>query len=119
MSNLNLKLAKINKWLLYLIPILPLLFIDGFFYPFVLGRTIFFRFIILLVGAVQTYLFLGKPNFSLKKNWPFIFLGLLVAWYLFSAALGLDFYKSFFSTFERFEGLLLWVLLLLYLLLLK
>lgn len=119
MSNLDLKLAKINKWLLFSLPILPLLFIDGFFYPFVLGRTIFFRTVILVVATIQAYLFFKKPNFKFTKNWSLISFGVLILWYIISAILGLDFYKSFFSTFERFEGIILWVFLWVYLWLLQ
>lgn len=115
MNNFDLKLSKLSKFLLFSIPILPLLFIDGFFYPFVLGRTIFFRAIILLALAIQAYLFFKKSNFQFIRNKSLIIFGILVTWYLVSAIFGLDFFKSFFSTFERFEGVVLWIFLWVYL----
>ena len=115
MYNFESKLSRINKWLLFSIPILPLLFIDGFFYPFVLGRTIFFRGVILIVATIQLYLFFKKSVFKWYKNWSLILFGGLVGWFFVSSLFGLDFYKSFFSTFERFEGVVLWIFLWVYL----
>ena len=110
---------NIAKYALYLIPLLPLIFIEGFFYPFIITKTIFFRLLIevsfsgylwLLIFDYQKY----KPKINTILKLALIFLMINVV----AAIFGLDFYRSFFSDFERMEGVLLIIYLIVYLFLL-
>ncbi|HNV97045.1 MAG TPA: O-antigen ligase family protein [bacterium] len=112
------KLLKINKYLLCIVPFLPLFYIDGFFFPFVFIRTILFRIIILLCLSIWVYILLNykfKIKLSVLSKLLLIFLGILFI----TSFLGLDFYKSFFSTFERMEGLIYWIFLVIYFFIIK
>lgn len=115
----EIKIEKVIKTLLYLVPSLTLLFISGFFYPFILTRTLYF--ILLIQLALSLYIFLlalnfkkYKPHFNLAT---LLFLSFLAINFL-AAIFGLDFYNSFWSSFERMEGVISLIYLSFYLFLL-
>lgn len=96
------------RWLLLLVAVTPLLYIGGVYYPFVVPKVIYFRTLIevavvlLVCYAVYTREGLNLTVFKSKITWvPLVFLGFS---YL-SALFGLDFYHSFWSIFERMDGL--------------
>jgi O-antigen ligase len=116
----ELKLEKITKILLYAAPFLPLIFISGFYYPFVITKTIYFRLVIEL--ALSFYFLLLALNF--KKYRPrfepiFLLTAIFFLTQLLAAIFGYDFYKSFWSDFERMEGVISLIYFLAYLYLLK
>ncbi len=117
---LELKLEKYTRILLYAVPFLALVFIEGLYFPFVITRTVFFRLLIQL--GLSVYLLLLALNFNKYRprfNWA---LGLVLAYALLeltAAIFGLDFYKSFWSDFERMEGVVSLIYLSLYLFLLQ
>ena len=69
------KIEKIIRIILYLVPFIPLIFIEGFFYPFVITKTIYFRFLIQI--AFSLYLILLA--FDFRKYKPKFNLGLVLA----------------------------------------
>ncbi len=94
---------------LLLVPaLLPLIYADGLLYPYLMLKTVLFRAAGVLVLASLAYLILsGSPLYYArlrnKLTWaPLLFLAVA---YL-SSAFGTDFYRSFWSTFERGDGLL-------------
>ena len=113
------KLEKIAKIFLWLAPLLPLIFIKGFYFPFIITKVVYFRLLIQL--ALTGYLLLLLVNF--KKYRPTLTPALVLA-IIFLAAntlaaiLGLDVYRSFWSNFERLEGVSGLVYLVIYLFLL-
>jgi len=117
---LELKLEKIAKILLYAVPFLALIFIEGFYFPFVITKTVFFRLIIQF--GLSLYLLLLALNFKKYKprfNLAFILVGVFFLVELTAAIFGLDFYKSFWSDFERMEGVVSLIFLAGYLFLLQ
>lgn len=114
------KLEKFAKILLYAIPFLTLIFIGGFYFPFIITRTVFFRLLVQL--GLSAYLLLLALNFKKYRpswNWG---LGLVLIFLLIqsvAAIFGLDFYQSFWSTFERMEGVSSLIYLTVYLFLLQ
>ena len=117
---LELKLEKYIKILLYLVPFLALIFIEGFYFPFIITRTVFFRLIIQF--GLSLYLLLLALNFKKYKprfNLAFILVGVFFLVELTAAIFGLDFYKSFWSDFERMEGVISLIYLAVYLFLLQ
>jgi len=102
---LELKLEKYAKIFLYAVPFMVLLFIEGFYFPFVITRTVFFRLLIEL--GLSLYLLLLALNFKKYKprlDWGFKLVIIFLLIQLLAAIFGYDFYRSFWSDFERMEG---------------
>ncbi len=97
---------SIIEWGTYLILFTPLVFIKSYFFPFVVPKTIFFRiivdilliFYVLLVMSNRKYL----PRFNALTITITIFLGITIL----TSFTGVNFLRSFWSTFERMTGLL-------------
>ena len=93
--------------LLALVAALPLIVIDGLFFPFITGKGIAFR--LLVAGALlaASVVFLTRkpeaPKVSLIGAALSAFLGVT----FFANALGINPERSFFGNFERMEGWLL------------
>ncbi|MDO8592352.1 MAG: O-antigen ligase family protein [bacterium] len=117
---LELKLEKYARILLYAVPFLALIFIEGFYFPFIITRTAFFRLIIQL--ALSVYLLLLALNWERYRprfNWALGLVLLSLVIQLTAAIFGYDFYKSFWSDFERLEGVSSLIYLAVYLFLLQ
>ena len=116
----ELKLEKFTKILLYAVPFLALIFINGFYFPFIITKTVFFR-LLMQLGLSLYFLLLAlnfkkyKPRFNISLILVFIFFLVQLA----AAIFGLDFYKSFWSSFERMEGVVSLIYLAVYLFLLQ
>jgi len=117
---LELKLEKYAKILLYAVPFLALIFVEGFYYPFVITKTVFFRLLIQL--GLSLYLLLLALDYKKYKPRFNFGLALVIIFFLIhlvAAIFGLDFYKSFWSDFERMEGVISLIYLAIYLFLLQ
>ena len=111
MNELQFDVRKLSRALRYvllggifLIPFIPFIVTDFLFFPFITGKSFFFRVlveILLGVWAVAAYL-----NPAYRPRWSLIvaaftaFLGVIG----FADAFGLDPFKSFWSNYERMEG---------------
>lgn len=100
---------NVARWALMLVAITPLLYMGGVYYPFVVPKVIYFRTLVeiaLVLVLACALLSRERLNIGILKRkivWlPIIFLG---ASYL-SALFGVDFYHSFWSSFERMDGLI-------------
>lgn len=116
----ELKLEKYVRILLYAVPFLALIFIEGFYFPFVITRTVFFRLLIQL--GLSVYLLLLALNYKKYRprfNWALKLVVIFFLVQLTAAIFGLDFYKSFWSDFERMEGAVSLIYLAVYLFLLS
>jgi O-antigen ligase len=108
MKNLNDQLAQVFKWLLLLPAFIPLLYIDGMLYPYLAPKTFLFRAVGILAVALFVYLSAsGYPFYfkRLRNKLTWLPAGLLAVAYATSLA-GVNFYHSFWSTFDRGDGLL-------------
>jgi len=115
----ELKLEKIAKIILFAVPFLALIFIEGFYFPFILTKTLYFR--LLMQAGLSIYLLLLALNFKKYRprfNAGFILVGIFFFVNLIAAIFGYNFYKSFWSDFERMEGLVSLIYLAIYLFLL-
>lgn len=98
------------RWILVLVAVTPLLYMGGVYYPFVVPKVIYFRTLIelaVVAVAVAIYAVCARENLNLaifKKKIVWLPLVFLAFGYL-SALFGLDFYHSFWSIFERMDGL--------------
>jgi O-antigen ligase len=89
--------------------IVPLVYIGGLLYPFVTVRALLFRILVslgmlLFAGSVLTGSL--EPAYKLFKK-PIVWLpAILLVWSFFASAFGIDFYHSFWSSFNRMDGLI-------------
>lgn len=96
------------SYLLLVPAVLPLVFANGLLYPYLTPKTLLFRGAFILTAAVFAVLALSGRQFyfaRLKNPISWIPGALLVLAYV-SSALGADFYHSFWSLFDRGDGLL-------------
>lgn len=102
---------RINKILPYLLlapALLPLLWWDGLLYPFLVPKTLILRGLGVVTFASIAYLILAGQTFfwsRLRRSITWIPAGLLAVAYIASAH-GVDFSMSFWSVFNRGDGLL-------------
>jgi len=111
-------IAKWFPWVLLAPALLPLVYVDGLLYPYVAPKTLLFRTLFIVAAAAFAYLALSGHTFYWKRLSPkstengslyFFFAWtpavLLVVAYA-TSLLGIDFYHSFWSIFDRGDGLL-------------
>ena len=101
---------KIFKYLIiggiFLLLLTPLLVADSLFFPFITGKAFFFRIIVEIIFALWLCLLLFR-----KSNFPSasaLLWGLLalVSITILATVFGVNPYRSFWSNFERMEGLI-------------
>lgn len=98
---------KIRQWALLAPAIIPLVYADIFFFPLVAPKAFFFRLTITVALIVITIAaFKGRDFFwdRLRSWWAWIPGALLLVAYV-TSVFGVDFYHSFWSVFDRSEGL--------------
>lgn len=100
--------TKLYEWILLLPALLPLLYIEGMMYPLMAPKTLALRAVGIVAVSLFTYLALsGKPFFwNRLRAWETWIPAVLLAVAYIASLAGIDFYHSFWSTFERGDGLL-------------
>lgn len=90
---------------LFLVPFVPFLVYGGFFFPFITTKAFVFRFIVEIVFFAWIILALAYPVYRPRRS-PILYavLGFLSVITL-ADLLGVEPWKSFWSNFERMEGL--------------
>jgi tetratricopeptide (TPR) repeat protein len=97
---------RIIEWGTYLILLTPFIFVKDYFFPYVVPKTIFFRVIVDIIFIAYILLVISNPRYRPKFT-PLtigiiVFLGVLIL----TSITGVNFERSFWSTFERMTGLL-------------
>lgn len=102
------KLERVLSYFLLAPALLPLIFIDGLLYPYLTPKTLLFRAIaILSIGVVLALILAGRAVYASRlKHWATWIPGGLLALAYISSFFGVDFYHSFWSLFDRGDGLL-------------
>lgn len=90
----------------FLLPLVPLIVANNLFFPFITGKNFFFRITVEILFALWILLALRDPRFRLKRSWIAISGGVFLVAVTLADILGENFFKSFWSNFERMEGLL-------------
>lgn len=104
--NLEDILKKLTVVGIFIVPFVPLFLSYSLIFPFITGKAFLFRIIVGIVFILWISLILLKKEYLPKKSWiTFSVLGFLAALTL-GAVFGVNPYKSFWSTFERMEGLI-------------
>lgn len=104
----NFMIDNIRKWALLAPAFIPLVYADIFFFPLVAPKAFFFRIAVtvaLLAATVIAYKGQKLYTERLKSWWSWIPGILLLVAYA-TSIVGVDFYHSFWSVFDRSEGLL-------------
>lgn len=90
----------------YLALFAPLIVIRSFFFPFVSPKTIFFRIVVEIVFVFYILLVLNNRKYLPKMNVLFATIIIFFLVFILTSFTGIDFHKSFWSTFERMTGIL-------------
>jgi O-antigen ligase len=109
---MNLKENIIHKgiWIILgLIMFVPIYVNSDFFFPYIFSKTLAFRILVeMLLLLWLVWLWLKKEN-RFRLDWLTITFFLLIVFMFISSLFGADFNFSFWSNTERGEGILLWL----------
>lgn len=108
MRDLNGMIAKIFPWVLILPAFLPLVYAEGLLYPYLSLKTVLFRALGVIATALFVYLVSISHHFYWQKlkNKTTWLAGIFLFTAYISSLFGVDFYHSFWSVFNRGDGLL-------------
>ena len=98
-------LLSIIKWGVYFSLLTPLVVVSGFFYSFIVPKTIYFRIIVEIIFAVYLILILSFPKYRPKINTLSISIFIFILVSILTSVLGVDLQRSFWSVYERETGL--------------
>ncbi len=84
---------------------IPFMVFDGNFFPFITGKGFFFRILVEILLGLWAVLIFWDASIRPKFSWIFgsaaAFIGIIAI----ADLAGVDFYRSFWSNFERMDGL--------------
>ncbi|MCG2694746.1 O-antigen ligase family protein [Candidatus Parcubacteria bacterium] len=104
---------KILKYIIYgavfLVPFIPFIVPDFFFFPFITGKAFAFRIIVEIMVGAWAVLALRNPEYRPRKTWVTILATVFVGVIALADIFGVNPLKSIWSNFERMEGLVLMV----------
>ena len=84
----------------------PFIIAQDAFFPFITGKNFYFRIVIELLAGLWVMLAILRPEFRPRKNPIFIAFGVFTIALIFATIFSVDPYHSFWSNFERMEGLI-------------
>ena len=101
-------LERLFPYLLFAPAVYAIVFFDGLLYPYLTPKTLIFRATMILALAVFSALVLARKSFYFDRiKDPAVWIpGILLAFAYLSSFFGVDFYHSFWSIFDRGDGLL-------------
>jgi len=91
-------------FVLFSVLFVPLVFSNGFFFPYIAGKNFAFRILIEIAGLLYALLLLKDPSYRPKKSFVTIALLSFVAIMGIATATSAYPYKSFWGNYERMEG---------------
>ncbi|MBI2046274.1 MAG: O-antigen ligase family protein [Parcubacteria group bacterium] len=104
--NINTILRRIIIGGIFLVPFIPLIVVPSMFFPFITGKNFAFRIIIEIVFALWLILAYRDSSHRPRFSWVFAAVSAFVGIITLADFLGENIYKSFWSNFERMEGLI-------------
>jgi len=103
---------KITKFLssiilfgLFVLPFIPLFVSTSMFFPFITGKNFAFRIIVEIVFVLWIVLALFDKTYRPKLSWLFYSVMALIGVTTLATIFGVNPYQSFWSNYERMEGL--------------
>ena len=106
MSTLERTLLWIIRVGLFLLLFTPLIISKSLFFPFITGKNFFFRIIVEIIFGVWCALAILQPRYRSKPTLVLIAFGVFIFILIIATVFGADPYHSFWSNFERMEGLI-------------
>lgn len=103
---------------IFTIPFLVFVVSGSMFFPFITGKNFGFRIIIEIIVALWLILTLFDNRYKPAKSWILFMFAAFVGIMAISSFFGENFYRSFWSNYERMEGLITYLHLLAYFLVL-
>ena len=101
MDNILKKIIYTGIWLLLLVPFVVS---QNMFFPFITGKNVMFRVIVLVIAGAWAVLALLNKEYRPKKSWTlFAFIAFVVSLFI-SNLMSPNVVKSFWSNYERMEG---------------
>lgn len=101
-------MQKTIRWVtlacLFIIPFLPLVVYNGFFFPFITGKNFAFRILVEIAFAGWVYLALADKKYRPQWSWTFVLFTALVIWMAIADIFAVNPAKAFMSNFERMDG---------------
>jgi len=117
------KSLDLIKYLIYAgifaIPFLVFIVSGSMFFPFITGKNFSFRIIVEVMTALWLALTLFDARYKPRKSWILGMLAIFVFVVALSSVFGENFYRSFWSNYERMEGLATYIHLIAYFLVLS
>jgi len=107
-------LALVAKLLIITIFFAPLVTNDAFYFPYIVPRNLMFRLIINVLFGIYLWLWLNNPKYKFRFNKGLVIFFLFILSLTVSSILGGDFGFSFWSNFERMDGLVNWYYIFIY-----
>jgi len=108
-ENENLALKRfclsIIKWGTYLVLFTPLIISQKSFFPFVTPKTIYFRILVEVILAAYLILIIFFPRYRPRINVIGISILIFLFVFILASVLGVNFERSFWSTYERMTGI--------------
>lgn len=108
-NNFKNILSWIIKGLIFVIPFIPLYIAPNLFFPFITGKAFVFRAIVEIIFSLWLILALFFKEYRPRKNgllWAIaIFIGIVTL----ATVTGVNPLRSFWSNFERMEGLVMYL----------
>ncbi len=91
---------------IFLVPFIPLIVAPSLFFPFVTGKNFAFRIITEIILALWLILLFKDASYRPKKSWLLWAITAFVSIIALADIFGDNFSKSFWSNYERMEGLI-------------
>jgi len=98
-------LVYVIKAGLFVLPILALLVIDTFFFPFIVTKNIFFRMVVEILFFLWVFVAVFNKKYRPKVTPLMAAIGLTMFFLTLATVFGENPLRSFWSNFERMEGL--------------
>ncbi len=103
---------QILRWValaaLFLATLAPLIVVNSFFFPFITGKTFYFRILVEIAVAAWVGLAFLDKDYRPRFSWVGVAAIAFVAWMFVADLFAVNVSKAFWSNFERSEG---WILL--------
>lgn len=103
---------------LFILPVLSLIVVSSFFFPFITGKNFFFRIMVEILLFLWVFVACFDKNYRPKKSSILIAISATLFFLTLATIFGVNPYRSFWSNYERMEGLIGHIHLFLYFLIL-
>ena len=91
---------------IFVLPFIPFIVSKSMFFPFITGKNFAFRIIVEIIFAGWIVLAWREAQYRLRFSWIFAALTALVGVVIVADVFGEDFMRSFWSNYERMDGLI-------------